>query len=149
MITGQKAAGEFKPRRDFVTEETLLEHSEDRGLSRASLVFACGNGMGSRENCDRARAAAERFGAAFGLTRPGALNAWGSTQEILGQSGLQISPRCCLVLGAAGAGAFLLGVQGAKTLIAVNRDEHALIFRHADYGIVMDAMEFLKKLGKE
>ena len=132
-----------------ILEKTLLEPWRAGALSQAKIVFVCGNGMGSKAGCDRVRVLAQKFGAAVGLTRPAALNAWGSPGEILGQSGLQIHPDCCLTLGAAGAGAFLLGVQGAKTLIAVNTDPNALIFKSADYGILMDAEKFMEKLGKE
>ena len=124
----------------------LLEPAEESGLESARAVLACGNGMGSREACSRAREIAGQLGMGFGLTRPCALNAWGSPGEILGQSGLQIRPDCCLVLGAAGAGAFLLGVRQAKTLVAVNTDPNALIFKAADYGICMDAPTFLEHL---
>lgn len=130
----------------WLISSEILEIPQETALKTAGAVLVCGNGMGTKANCDAGRAAADKLGLGFGLTRPAALNAWGSPTEILGQSGLQIQPNCCLVLGAAGAGAFLLGVQGAKTLIAVNRDPNALIFKSADYGIRMDAMEFLKKL---
>ena len=130
-------------------DRVLVKPRDTNGLSEAETVLVCGNGMGSRENCDRVRALASRLGASVGLTRPAALNAWGSSEEILGQSGLQIHPHCCLTLGASGAGPFLQGVQNAEIIIAVNRDPNALIFQNADYGICMDVIKFLENLSKE
>ncbi|MEG1436307.1 MAG: FAD-binding protein, partial [Oscillospiraceae bacterium] len=93
--------------------------------------------------CDKVRELAKKIGAGFGLTRPVALNGWGSTSEIIGQSGKIISPSICLALGTAGAGAFLVGIEGAKKIIAVNTDSNALIFKNADIGIKMDAIKFV------
>ena len=131
-------------------EKKLLEAGGQDSLSGARLAVICGCGMKNRENADKARALAEKLGAGFGLTRPAALNAWGSTTEIVGQSGHVIAPACALVLGAAGAGAFAAGIDKARCIIAVNTDREALIFDRSDYGLCMDAGtlvdELLKKL---
>ena len=140
--------GDFGPLCEKIPEEPekLLIPAEKTGLQEAPLVFVCGNGMGSREACDRVRSLAKSLGAGFGLTRPGALNAWGGTQEIVGQSGWILSPGLTVTLGASGAGAFLLGIEKSETILAVNTDPNALIFRSADYGIRMDAGKFVEKL---
>lgn len=131
---------------DGLLWEKHLEAPLQSGLSNPELVIVCGVGMGSRENCDKARELAERLGAGFGLTRPAALNGWGRPEEIVGQSGEQISPRSCLVLGASGAGAFAAGIEGAGRVIAVNTDKNALIFRHADVGVTQDAAALVDAL---
>ena len=117
----------------------LVEPARAGMLRSADLVIICGCGMKNRENVDRARLLAEKLGAGFGLTRPAALNGWGSTAEIVGQSGSVLAPRCVLTLGAAGAGAFLAGIEHAETIIAVNTDPEALIFKNADLGLEADA----------
>lgn len=129
--------------------EKQLETSVQSGLSNPELVIVCGWGMGSRENCDKARILADRLGAGFGLTRPAALNGWGRPEEIVGQSGEKIVPRVCLVLGASGGGAFAVGIEGAGRIIAVNTDKNALIFRHADVGITQDAASLVDALLEE
>lgn len=133
---------------DYIKAETFLAPAAQTNLSSAALVVAAGAGMGTKENCDMARELAKALKGAFGLTRPAALNAWGAQAEIIGQSGTLTSPNCCLVLGAAGAGAFALGIEKAKTIIAVNTDESALIFKNADYGILLDAKTFTERLLK-
>lgn len=133
-------------RPEWLKQDVLLTPAEPGALQNASLVVACGSGIGSRESCDRGRTLAEGLGAGFGLTRPAALNAWGKTTEIIGQSGSQIAPACCLVMGAAGAGAFLVGIEKAKKIIAVNTDPNALIFQNADYGLLTDAVKLTEEL---
>ncbi len=119
--------------------EERIAPSEENGLKNPRLVFACGAGMGSRENCEAARRLAQKLGAGFGLTRMAALSGWGEPGEIIGQSGAAISPEICLAFGASGAGAFMVGIEGAARIVAVNHDRSALIFRRADAGVVADA----------
>ena len=119
-------------------EEKVAPASET-GLNNPHLVIVCGAGMGSRKNCDQARALAGRLRGGFGLTRMAALSGWGSPDEIVGQSGTSISPEVCLVLGASGAGAFVVGVENAGKVIAINTDREALIFKNADIGVATDA----------
>lgn len=126
-------------RTDWLKQRTLLESGSEKTLESASLVIVCGSGMGSKEACEKARQLAERLGAGFGLTRPAALNGWGATTEIVGHSGSIIAPQCCVVLGAAGAGAFAVGIEHSARILAVNTDPDALIFKNADIGLQMDA----------
>ncbi len=130
----------------WLKAETMLVPAERGTLQSADLVIACGSGMGSKAACDRARELAEKLGAGFGLTRPAALNLWGKPTEIIGQSGSLLAPKCVLVLGAAGAGAFAVGIEKAKKIIAVNTDPDALIFKNADLGLQTDARALVEKL---
>ncbi len=130
----------------WLKQETMISPAEPGSLQNASLVLICGCGIGSAAATEKVRALAQRLGAGFGLTRPAALNLWGSTTEIVGQSGSILAPQCCLVLGAAGAGAFAVGIEHAKTVIAVNTDAEALIFKNADLGIRMDARTLVDRL---
>lgn len=131
---------------EWLKEEKLLIPAERGTLQSSELVIACGSGMGSKGACDRARELAEKLGAGFGLTRPAALNLWGKPTEIIGQSGSILAPKCVLVLGAAGAGAFAVGIEKAGKIIAVNTDPDALIFKNADLGLQMDAKVLVEKL---
>lgn len=108
-------------------------------LQNRKIILICGAGMGNRVNCELARTLAQRLGGGFGLTRAAALSGWGEPAEIVGQSGAAIAPKVCLVLGASGAGAFAAGIEKAACVVAVNTDEKALIFRHADVGVIADA----------
>jgi electron transfer flavoprotein alpha subunit len=118
-------------------------------LETAPLIFAAGRGLGSKAACARLRRAAGHFGAPLGFSRPAALNGWGETAEIIGQSGLRCSAELCVAVGVSGAAAFMAGIESASTLIAVNPDKNAPIFRYADIGILAGAEEFTAALEAE
>ena len=127
----------------WLFDKKLLQPAPEDKLKTAKLVFVCGSGMGSKDTCDKVRHVANKLDAGFGLTRPAALNSWGSTSEIIGQSGKIINPCVCIALGTAGAGAFLLGIENSSKIIAVNTDLNALIFKTADLGLQIDATNFI------
>lgn len=122
---------------NILWERKLEAPPEDR-LTGKKIVIVCGVGAGA-SGCKTARELASRLDAGFGLTRPAALNGWGSTDEIIGQSGKSVSPSVCFVLGASGSRAFLAGIEDATHIIAVNTDKNALIFQGCDIGIRSDA----------
>jgi electron transfer flavoprotein alpha subunit len=70
-------------------------------------------------------------------------------EEIIGQSGVRTGAETCLAVGVSGAAAFMAGIEGVRTLIAVNPDSNAPIFQYADLGILATAEEFLSALEKE
>ncbi len=130
----------------WLISEEQISPAADNGFANPQLVVICGAGMGSRENCDKARRLADNLGAGFGLTRMAALSGWGSPDEIVGQSGASVSPEICLVLGASGAGAFAVGIENAGKVLAINIDRSALIFGNADIGMITDAPALVDKL---
>ncbi|MDR1219767.1 MAG: FAD-binding protein [Treponema sp.] len=118
-------------------------------LETAPLIFAAGRGLGSRSACERLRRAAGLFGAPLGFSRAAALNGWGGISEIIGQSGLRCGAELCVAVGVSGAAAFMAGIDSVSTLIAVNPDRNAPIFRYADLGITTGAEEFIAALEVE
>lgn len=130
----------------WIVNQKLLIPAAKSGLDNPDVVLVCGSGMGCKEECQKARELAQKLDAGFGLTRPAALDSWGSTDEIIGQSGKLLAPSVCLVLGAAGASAFSVGIERAGKIIAVNTDSNALVFKDADIGIKMDAKKFVEML---
>jgi electron transfer flavoprotein alpha subunit len=126
-----------------VCHSELLEGAAQNPLEQAKTVFIGGRGLGGAENAQKLRALAQAFGAAVGLSRPAAMNGWGDMRETVGQSGTRIAPELCVAFGVSGSAAFLAGVRRAKTLVAVNTDRNAPIFRHADEGLVADTGEVL------
>lgn len=116
-------------------------------LETAPILFVGGRGLGA-EGCQRLRIVAAKFGAVPGFTRPVAMSGWCALDEIVGQSGVRAAPDLCVAVGVSGAAAFLAGIRGVKTLIAVNTDENAPIFRHADVGMIADGIEILAQLDR-
>jgi electron transfer flavoprotein alpha subunit len=125
------------------------ESFPSRPLETAPLIFAAGRGLGSKAACDRLQRIAGRFGAALGFSRPAALNGWGELGGIIGQSGLRCGAEVCIAVGVSGAAAFMAGIESVPTLIAINPDKNAPIFRYADRGIITGAEEFIAALEAE
>ena len=124
----------------------LLEPPETGDLDAAKFLIVAGRGAGSRGGVERIAAAAARMGAAFGVTRPVAMNAWAPAGRQIGVSGTRAAPVVCLVAGASGAPAFLWGVERAGFIAAVDTDEHAAIVHEADAAVVDDAVAVVEAL---
>ena len=67
----------------------------------------------------------------------------------MGQTGKRVKPKLLISVGTSGALQYTTGIQGAETIIAINRDPHAPIFKMADLGLVGDARAVLPLLLKE
>lgn len=130
----------------WLLRDELRAPATDGGLHHKKLVIVCGAGMGKREHCELARTLAQKLGAGFGLTRMAAQSGWGEPGEIIGQSGAALDCAVCLVLGASGASAFAVGLEGVSHVVAVNSDRNAPIFKHADIGIIADAKSLVQAL---
>jgi electron transfer flavoprotein alpha subunit len=129
----------------------ILEYEQSEAfpanpLETAPVIFAAGRGLGSRAACDRLRRIAGRFGAPLGFSRPAALNGWGEIDGIIGQSGIRVGAELCVAVGVSGTAAFMAGIDPVSTLIAVNPDKNAPVFRYADIGIIAGAEEFIAAL---
>jgi electron transfer flavoprotein alpha subunit len=140
---------ELAPRPPWILAYERSEAFPSRPLETAPLIFAAGRGLGSRAACDRLRRIAGRFGAPLGFSRPAALNGWGELDGIIGQSGLRSGAEICVAVGVSGAAAFMAGIESVSTLIAINPDKNAPIFRYADIGIITGAEEFITALETE
>jgi electron transfer flavoprotein alpha subunit len=115
-------------------------------LAEARVVVVAGAGAGSRDGVSRIAAAAARLGAAFGVTRPVAMNAWAPMDRLIGVSGARVAPALAIVAGASGAPAFLWGIERAEVIVAVNHDEHAPIVGEADAVALGDGVAVVEAL---
>lgn len=128
--------------------EVLAEEPKERKdlLADAPLVFVGGTGLGSKKNYERLGALAQSAGAELGCTRAAALNGWDSFSRVIGISGQSLRAQVCVAFGVSGAAPFLYGVEQVKTLVAVNRDKEAPIYRMAHAGAVSDCMELIEAM---
>lgn len=117
------------------------------GLTQAAVVVGVGRGVADEETFERVRRLTSHFGAELAGTRPVVDRGWLAWNRQVGTSGQSIRPRIYLALGVSGAFQHVVGIQGAQTVIAVNRDPYAPIFRVADIGVVATVEEFLTALG--
>jgi electron transfer flavoprotein alpha subunit len=105
-------------------------------LTRADVIVVGGRGTGG--NFGRIEELARRLGGEVGATRVATDAGWVDRDRMIGQTGVITRPKLVLVLGVSGAVQFTVGIEGAGTVVAVNRDPEAPIFEHADLGIVGD-----------
>jgi len=113
------------------------------GLENAEVVVVGGKGMGSKENFQMLFELAQLLGGDVGATRPVILSGWTEESRLLGQTGKSVKPKLLITAGTSGAVQFTTGIQGAETIIAINRDPHAPILKMADLGLVGDARTVL------
>lgn len=119
------------------------------GLEDATLVVAGGRGLGSKKYFKLLFELAELLGGEVGATRPAVVAEWVEEERLLGQTGKSVKPRLLITIGTSGALQYTTGIQAAETIIAINRDPHAPIFKMADLGLTGDAATLLPLLLEE
>jgi electron transfer flavoprotein alpha subunit len=119
-------------------------------LSEAPVVISGGRGLQEPSNFDLLDQLASAIGnAAVGATRAVVDAGWKPYAHQIGQTGITVKPGVYLAFGISGATQHIVGMKGAKRIVAVNKDEDAPIFQIADLGVVGDALQVLPQLIEE
>ena len=121
-------------------------------LGAAEIIVSVGRGIREAENIPVVQKLADALGAELAASRPICDNGWLPMERQVGSSGQTVAPKMYVAVGISGAIQHLVGMKGAKTIVAINKDPEAPIFEVADYGIVGDLFQvvpaIIEALGK-
>lgn len=135
---------------DLRKAKRIERHAEQAAgpkLDEAPVVISGGRGLGDPSNFELLEQLASAIGnASVGATRAVVDAGWVPYAMQIGQTGITVKPSVYLAIGISGATQHVVGMKGAKRIVAVNKDEDAPIFQIADLGIVGDALKLLPAL---
>jgi alkylation response protein AidB-like acyl-CoA dehydrogenase/rubredoxin len=164
---GKKKKAELNPRKKMILKEgsaeervaALVESLKadgydftvgidiDTPIIKAERVVSAGKGIGDKKNMELVKALAVQAGAALGSSRPVAETLrYLPINRYVGMSGQKFSGNLYIACGISGAGQHLKGIKDAATVVAINNNPNAPIFKNCDYGIVGDLLEILPLL---
>jgi len=122
-------------------EEPFQEARQAVDLSQAERIVAVGRGIKAQEHIALAEKLASALGAQLAASRPICDSGWLPMERQIGSSGQTVAPKLYIALGISGAIQHVVGMKGARTIVAINKDADAPIFEIADFGIVGDLFE--------
>ncbi len=128
------------------TLEIVRREPEGVPLESAPIVVAGGAGAGDPEGWQKINDLARVLNAALGCTRPAVDEGWADLETMIGQSGKIVSPELYIGVGLSGELQHMVGITGARIMVAINNDSKSPVFEQVDLGIVDDCREFVPVL---
>jgi len=154
LESGSAAVETFTPTLDASSirqkpEAPFRESARAVDLTAAEIIVSVGRGIKEKENIPIVEELAKALGAELAASRPICDAGWLPMERQVGSSGQTVAPKVYMAIGISGAIQHLVGMKGAKTIVAINKDANAPIFEVADYGIVGDLFEVVPALVEE
>ncbi|MBN2062030.1 MAG: electron transfer flavoprotein subunit alpha/FixB family protein [Deltaproteobacteria bacterium] len=144
IVKNQLPQGLAKPRKQFI--EFVDSSAGEVDISQAELLISIGRGVGEADKVELIKDLAEKMGGTLSCSRPVVDKGWLPKYRQVGTSGKSVKPKVYLALGISGAFQHVAGITGAGTVIAVNKDKKAPIFRVADYGVIDDIFKITEAM---
>ena len=129
--------------------EVFKEAKQAVDLTQAEIIVSVGRGIKEQKNIELAKQLAEALGGELAASRPICDSGWLPMDRQIGSSGQTVAPKLYLALGISGAIQHIVGMKGARTIIAINKDSEAPIFEIADYAIVGNLFDVVPPLIEE
>jgi electron transfer flavoprotein alpha subunit len=130
-------------------QEIFKEAKQAVDLTQAEIIVSVGRGIKEQKNIELAKQLADALGGEIAASRPICDSGWLPMDRQIGSSGQTVAPKLYLALGISGAIQHLVGMKGARAVIAVNKDSEAPIFEIADVAVVGNLFDIVPPLIEE
>ncbi|WP_054740273.1 electron transfer flavoprotein subunit alpha/FixB family protein [Cellulosilyticum ruminicola] len=121
--------------------QSVVEHKTQKDIMTSDVVLVIGRAFKNKEQIDKVYELAKLMNAAVGCTRPLVDQGLMDISSQIGQTGRSIAPKVYIGLGVSGATQHITGMMKSATVIAINEQQDAPIFKYANYGYVGDVFE--------
>ena len=130
-------------------QEVFKEAKQAVDLTQAEIIVSVGRGIKEQKNIELAKQLADALGGELAASRPICDNGWLPMDRQVGSSGQTVAPKLYLALGISGAIQHIVGMKGARSIVAINKDSEAPIFEIADYAVVGNLFDIVPPLIEE
>jgi electron transfer flavoprotein alpha subunit len=130
-------------------QEVFKEAKQAVDLTQAEVIVSVGRGIKEQKNIELAKQLAEALGGEIAASRPICDAGWLPMDRQVGSSGQTVAPKLYLALGISGAIQHIVGMKGAHSIVAINKDSEAPIFEIADYAVVGNLFDIVPPLIEE
>jgi electron transfer flavoprotein alpha subunit len=130
-------------------QEVFKEAKQAIDLTQAEIIVSVGRGIKEQKNIELAKQLAEALGGEIAASRPICDSGWLPMDRQIGSSGQTVAPKLYLALGISGAIQHIVGMKGARNIIAINKDHEAPIFEIADCAVVGNLFDIVPALIEE
>jgi len=130
-------------------QEVFKEAKQAVDLTQAEIIVSVGRGIKEQKNIELAKQLADALGGELAASRPICDNGWLPMDRQIGSSGQTVAPKLYLALGISGAIQHIVGMKGARSIVAINKDSEAPIFEIADFAVVGNLFDIVPPLIEE